>query len=480
MRKRIYFAAWLASIFITTIVQAQEQNLSVSSLQVEGVNSLKMPENSPSSTHVYGQVRMEGMQYLTPIPESPQLTYSQLLSARLSALKETSWVDMVADISGGTFFTRGQSHIVVHEAYFAFHTADQMKVYLGRKKKDWSEMDRRWQLGLWQPKFAIDALRPEEQGLTGLFLDYNTQNVELVGFVTPVFIPNVGPDIRQEGGSLVADSRWYRTPSRDYDFNNRINNINYELNIPEAAKLAGNGGAGFTGRIGNKEKGPWIVGSIGYLPVNDLILKRKNFKVVSEDKVDVTVSPDVTYHNIYSVDLGYSFEGIKTSVSYLHDEPGEKLPETDWSIQKLEAIKAYSAAVEFSLSNFFTNTLALQLEYLRINGGGIVDITSNGHPDDVTLFDQRMKFTNALSFRIEGQLASIFQRPFVTRFKYLYDYDQRGSLLNTEFLYYPSSKWAVVLGADVLGVQDESYRVSSFLNQFRANDRVYGGLTYVF
>ncbi|MBV2167951.1 MAG: transposase [Bdellovibrio sp.] len=477
MRGKTYIAAVLASMAVTT--KAKTQSLSLKDLQAQGVSSIEEPQSS-SPAQVYGQIRMEGMQYFTPIPESPQLTYSQLLSARLSALKETSLVDLAADISGGTFFSRGQSHFVVHEAYLASHGMGSFRGFLGRKKKDWSELDRRWQLGLWQPNFAIDALRPEEQGLSGLFLDYNTEGWELLGFATPMFIPSMGPDIREEGGGLVADSRWYRAPSRDYDFNNRINNIRYELDIPETAKLVGNGGVAFMGRLGNKEKGPWVVTSAGYLPVNELILKRKNFKDVSEDKVDVTVSPDVTYHSIYSMDVGYSFSNLKASISYLQDDPREKLPETEWSIQRLNPIQAYAAAFDFSLSNVWTKTLAFQLEYLKVEGGGIVDVLANGTPDDFTLFDKRLKFTNALSFRVEGQLASFFRRPFVTRFKYLYDYDQRGSLLNTEFLYYPSQKWAVVMGGDVLGVQDESYNASSFLNQYRANDRVYGGMTYVF
>lgn len=477
MRIRTYIAAALASVSVTT--KAKTQSLSMKDLQAQGVSSIEEPKNS-SPAQVYGQIRMEGMQYFTPIKEAPQLSFSQLLSARLSALKETSWVDMAADVSGGTFFSRGQSHFVVHEAYLASHANTPFKTFLGRKKKDWSELDRRWQLGLWQPKFAIDTLRPEEQGLTGLFLDYNTQGWEILGFATPVFIPSMGPDIREEGGGLVADSRWYRAPSRDYDFNNHINTISYELDIPDTAKLVGNGGVGFMGRLGNKERGPWIVASAGYLPVNELILKRKNFKDVSADKVDVTVSPDVAYHSIYSMDVGYSFSNLRASLSYLQDEPKEKLPDTDWSIQSLKSIKAYSAAFDFSLANVLTKTLAFQLEYLKVEGGGIQDIISSGSPDDFTLFDQRLKFTNALSFRVEGQLTSFFRRPFVTRFKYLYDYDQRGSLVNTEFLYYPSQKWAVVMGGDFLGAEDETHRPSSFLNQYRANNRVYGGMTYVF
>lgn len=480
MRVTTYLAAVILSAALTS--KAKTPALSLKSLQAQGVSSIKGPSNSKPA-HIYGQLRMEGMQYLSEIPESPQLTYSQLLSARLSGLKETPWLDMAADISGGTFFTRGQSHFVVHEAYLAsknFKELKDIKGFVGRKKNDWSEMDRRWQLGLWQPKFAMDSLRPEEQGLTGLFLNYNTQGWELMGFVTPIFIPSMGPDIREEGGGLVADSRWYRAPSREYDFNNRVNNIKYDLTIPDTAKLVGNGGAAVSARLGNKERGPWVVASTGYLPVNELILKRRNFKNIAEDKVDVTVSPDVTYHGIYSLDVGYSFEKLKASLSYLEDSPVEKLPDQDWSIQTLKPLKAVSAALDFTLANILNRTLAFQIEYLKVGGGGIVDALSDGAPDDFTLFDQRLKFTNALSLRLEGQLATFFKRPFVTRFKYLYEYDQQGSLLNTEFLYYPSQKWAVVMGGDILGVKDENFRADRFLNQYRANDRFYGGMTYVF
>ncbi len=477
MRGRTYLAAILLSVAMAPKSKAQMTSLKLP--QAEGVSSVQSLGRSSSPATLYGQIRMEGMQYTTAIPESPNLTYSQLLSARLSGLKETSWVDFAGDISGGTFFSRGQSHLVVSELYLASKGRD-FRLFAGRLKKNWSELDRRWQLGLWQPKFAIDTLRPEEQGLTGLFVDYNTRGWEIVGFASPLFIPSMGPEIREEGGGLVSDSRWYRAPSRNYDFNNNINTIQYSLDIPEAAQLARNGGAALMGRLGDRDRGPWVVVSGGYLPVNELILKRKNFKDISEEKVDVTVSPDVTHHVVKSIDVGFSRGRTKVSASYLEDDPLEKRPEVDWSMQKLEPIRAYGAAVDFSLSDILTKTLAFQVEYLKVEGGGITDILPDGQPDDFTMFDERLKFTNALSVRIEGQIASIRSRPFVTRFKYLYDYDQRGSLLNTEFLYYPNQKWAVVVGGDVLGVQDEAHDPSGFLNQFRANDRFYGGMTYVF
>lgn len=481
MRGKHFLAAMLFSITVIPKSKASTTSLKLpKASEAQGVSTVKIPSKDDSRpAHVYGQIRLEGMQYLTPVPDAPRLTYSQLLSARLTILKETGWVDMTLDTSAGTFFSRGQNHWIVHEAYLA-SKGESFKTFVGRKKKDWSELDHRWNLGLWQPYMTIDALRPEEEGLSGVFLDYNKKDWEILGMVTPLFIPSMSADIREEGGGLVSDSRWYRAPSRNYDFNNRINTISYKLDIPEQAKLVNNGGAAFLGRLGNKDKGPWVVTSVGYLPVNELILKRQAFKQTSQDKVDVTVSPAVTYHHIQSMDVGYAFNSVKVSASYLQDSPETKMPDPEWSIQDLKPLKIYSGAVDFSLANFMTKTIAVQLGYMKVNGGGIEDILSDGRPDDFTLYDARLKFTNAAMMRLEGQLASILNRPLVTRFKYLYDFDQRGSLVNTEFLYYPNQKWAVVMGGDALGVRDENYKPSSFLNQYRANDRFYGGMTYVF
>lgn len=442
-------------------------------------SSLSLSEVETLPSQIFGQVRFENMHYLTSIPDSPQLTNSQLLSARLSMVRERPHYDLAADFSAGTFFSVRRSHFVVHEIYASFKAA-QTTAYVGRKKAAWSEMDMRWQLGLWQPRFAMDTLRPEEQGLTGIFLDHSTENFQLIGFASPIYVPSMGPDIREEGGSLVADSRWYRTPSREYNFNTRTNSISYKLDIPAAARLVNNPGSAISMRLGNKSNGAWGVASAGSLPVNDLVLKRKVFKSASADVVDATVSPEVGRHTLVSADVGYTYGDAKISASYLQDNPEEKRPDPEWSIQKLLPIKAYSAAIDFTVAPIFSRSLAFQLSYLKVEGGGIQDIIADGSNDDFTLFDQRLIFTNAVAASVEGLLARIYRRDLVARFKYLYDYDQLGSLLSTEFLYYPTQKVAVVLGADILGVQDENSNPNAFLNQYRANDRVYGGLTYVF
>lgn len=447
-------------------------------IKASGVQTLKN-SNSLSSTYFYGQIRMEGMQYFTSIKEAPSLTTSQFLSARLSYFNEGPKFDFASDISAGTFFIRNQTKLGVHELYLTGKGFGS-KLYVGRKKFVWSELDSTWQLGTWQPHVNLDALRPEEQALVGAFYNYQGKNFEIVGLASPIYVPTLGPDIREEDGSLKADSRWYRAPSSDFDFNGRKNIISYKLDIPEAMKLANNQGAALMGRLGSREYGPWASASAGYKPANDLLLKRRAIKSTTEDIVNVTVEPVVTHHSVYSADVGYSFTNLKFGLSYLEDAPKEVRPEPGWVIQRLDGIKAWSANMSFSMNNIFSRSLALQASYLRVDGASIQDIGSDGAPDDMTLYKKRLKFNDALMLRSEGQITSWLRKPIVARLKWLYDFQQQGSILNTEALYYPKKDWALVLGADVIGVQDETKDPDGFLNQFRANDRFYGGVTYVF
>jgi hypothetical protein len=433
-----------------------------------------------TSHRAYGQLRLEGMKYFTELPDAPNLTYSQFLSGQLSYVGETSWLENAADFSAGTFFSMNQSHIVVHELYTSPRTPDY-RFYLGRKKNTWSEVDHEWNLGVWQPYFELDALRPEEQGLTGLFFDVNRQDWQMMLFASPIFIPSLAADVHEEDGGLVADSRWYHAPSREAElFNNKPTPIIYHLSIPETAKLAAHGGAALFTRLGNKEKGFWMASGAGYTPVNQLLLKRNVKYQMNNDTGGVIVSPDVTYHSVFSADMGYTIGNTRATVSYIQDNPQTITPDTDWAIQQLGGLRAYCAGLELTIPKFFTRSILLQVSYLRVDGGGIQDIGSDGKPDDINLYDQRLKFTNALRMKVQGELARFYRRPLVTKFSYLYDKDQKGSMVNTEFLFYPSQEWALVMGADFLGTDDENLKSSGFLNQYRANDRVYGGMTYVF
>lgn len=470
------------SVLPDALLEARKENSEL--IPPQGQNLQTLPKlRSATPQNLEGQIRMEGLQYLSDFPEAPELSSSRFLSARLisaDSFDAAPTLSYGVEVAAGTFFKRSQTNYAVQELSLTSQAGEHFSGTFGRHRLRWSELDARWQLGLWQPKYAIDALRPEAQGLTGLFLNYSQGDFELVGFATPMFIPTMGPDIREEEGSLKSDSRWYRQAGNQVSIGNRINTIAYRLDIPEISKLVVNPASALMARWGHRDSGWWTGAAWGYKPVNELLLKRQVVKIIDRDNVDVTVSPDIAYHSVLSADIGYSFENVRTSVSYLEDRPRSKSPDEDWVIQQLQPMQAASAQMDWALPWFSARRLQLQMGVLKVNGGSIVDVQADGSPDSITLFESRLMFTNAFSVGLQGEILNIDRKALAGKVNYLYDSDQRGSMINTEFQFYPDRHWALIMGADVLGVEDETQVTSSFLSQFRANDRIYGGLTYVF
>ncbi|MDZ4082907.1 MAG: hypothetical protein U1E10_08230, partial [Bdellovibrionales bacterium] len=87
---------------------------------------------------------------------------------------------------GGSFATavENYSNIYVPEAFLELQTSDfteaelngdlRARVSVGRRLESWSQLDRHWDLGLWEPLNRFDALRPIDQGLTGAFIEAGT------------------------------------------------------------------------------------------------------------------------------------------------------------------------------------------------------------------------------------------------------------------------------------------------------------------
>jgi hypothetical protein len=449
----------------------------------ESIMSVASPVASGQSAAVSGQLRFENMGYLSEVPDSPHLTRTQYLSGRIHAtgVSAVPWdFGYNLDLMAGKFYSQRQTHWAVNELSASTRVIPEVQASLGRKKEDWSRLDEFWQLGLWQPKYGIDALRPEDQGLTGLFLDYDKENFRLLGFVTSISVPTLGPEVREEGGGLVSDDRWYRAPSQSFTIGKNVKAIAYRLDRSDLMRLIKHEGRGLMARLGSKTKGPWLGIAAGDKPVNDVIYTRNVVVPTGPDATIATVQPDIARHLIVSTDVGYAWGAGVFVLSALRDRPSVNLPREEWVTQRLGAIEAYSGLLTWNLGILGMPTTQVNFGYLRVYGGEIVDIESQGQAADFTLFDQRLKFTNTVSFKMQGPLVRIFGRQILGKWSYAYDWDQQGSLVGAELQLQVSREWLVLAGADLLGVENENLKPNSFLNQYRANDRIFGGLTYVF
>lgn len=62
---------------------------------------------------------------------------------------------------------------------------------LGFKNLVWSEADRYWNYGLWQPRYLLDPFRPRQMGIPGLYLSYESQNSFFVLLMSYFHLPDI-------------------------------------------------------------------------------------------------------------------------------------------------------------------------------------------------------------------------------------------------------------------------------------------------
>lgn len=452
---------------------------------------LSMPSSATgeaSPMEFSGNLKMEGTQYFTNLPENPQLNQTQSLIGNFH-LQKNQGLRGALDFVAGSNLTVGSSHFGVTEAYFGNSTVYQapeqsthsVGFAVGRKLEYWNLLDGDWQLGQWQATYTqLDALKPIDQGLTGVFWKMSNGDHEVLLFGTPIFIPSMGPEVKEKDGAIQSDSRWYRQPSQNFVFRGVVTQVVYSLDVPDIGKLVGSPGGGARYRWGGSH-GLWAAASYGYKPINALLLRyRTILRTEEKSRGEVTVSPVVGYHSIAGGDLGYKFDSAMVAVSVLKDQPQAKSPTDDWIQQQPEPFQAVGVHAETDLDvRSFSEPVGLSMNYLRVTGGRLHDVDAQG-ADMGALFESRFIFTNAASARIETR-SQILKKKLVSSLKYLRDFDQKGSLLQGELSLFPAKSWAVSMGFDVLGVDSgQNEQSANFLNQYRANDRYYGGLSYVF
>jgi hypothetical protein len=456
--------------------------------QSTGLQSSAQKINAPkqSATKVHGEVRFEAIQYPTKINEGTGVSETSQVAATLGLLDSRTYWETKVDATFGKYVTAQGDQFYARELYTGYVSKSKdTQVSVGRKIEFWSQADQDWRLGLWQPLYETDPLRPETQGLTGFFFKQKLgKDFELVAFASPIYIPSTGPEVQERDGGLISDGRWYRSPSSSFTLFGKSTRIAYALDIPEIEKLVNNQGWGMRLSSNSGGDGFWASLNYGYKPINDLVLQYKKNLFLPEDDPqagEVTIVPAVAYHQLYGGDFGYRFENGMVSASVLQDLPDAKGTEAPYLIQNPEKMTAVALHSDFGLKTFISvEPIKLSLNYLRITGGGIQDYDVN-RTKQTPIFERRFDFVHAASVR--GDMTNqIFSRKLISGLKYTREFEQKGGIFNAELNYFPQTRLALIMGADFLGVDDASNdnKDSRFLNQFRANDRYYGGMSYVF
>lgn len=386
------------------------------------------------------------------------------------------------DITVGTFSTENSVYYAVPEAYIGFGDK-YASVTLGRKIENLSFTDSFYNMGLVQPYQSNDTIYFKQQGLVSLAGHAYNGTFGLNAGFNPIFIPNQGPIATAKNGQIVSSNRWAQTAPEKFRFGDQNQEINYAISDYDLAQIVAHTGYYLNAYVGANQERPVLNATYANKPANELALSRETFADISTFQGNVILIPTVINHQVYSLDLNLDSGPLKTTLSYLADEPKNEKAAEGQTAQTLFPVTMSSFYAGYNLTNLVGRNLEVYAAYALINGGEIKDINSDGQPSSFSFSSSRTRFKNPVRVGMKGDMFFINGRALKADANLTYDQEYKGSLFSAQIQYSPTDQLRLSVGADLIGVESESSSSTTqtnYLDQNKANDRITAGVGYAF
>lgn len=303
---------------------------------------------SHSETRVL--LRAEGLSFLSPDYEgTEQKTFGFFSASLLPDSKKNDLV--IVNLTG--LYAVGQpslSYLNIRELYFNYQIDTTSKLFFGRKLNHWSQLDSKWNIGVFNPQFRWNALAPENQGLAGIFWEKKESIWNLTLFASPVYIPDQGPGYELKDGKFQNTNPWFSAPPQNISFQNGvILPIDYDVQKPETSEVIFQTLYGAQLQLGERE-GFFANISAIHKPANQLALGYKVTGVV--DRVRVTVVPKVYSENALAVDFGYRDFWGSVLISGLYSDPKAPSFEEGFNAPEFEESFSFGPQLNLDLKPF--------------------------------------------------------------------------------------------------------------------------------
>ncbi len=382
--------------------------------------------------------------------------------------------DQKAHLILGSYGDPDYNYAAVPEAFKQISVLDS-SVSFGRKISYENQLDRTFNLGLFNPYFTTDYLQYTPQGLLGLHTETSTDKLKLGLNYYPLFLPNQGAVIKEENGKIVGPTPWIVQTPKSFISNGERRNIHYNLEDNDYSEVVNKSGYTVYLKAEPTTSPVRFQTAYSYSPINEIVLSR-NIEADLDLNSLVNVYPVVRYSEKVNSDIVFKHENMHGFVSYMLDRPQNKLESNNRTVQFLSNIEGVGVGFGVQLYN-----TSLEVSYARFTGGKIIDIDSDGQENDFTLGRQRLLFQEPFKIRAQTEIMLIKRKPFTMEFQWTYDQTQSGSLLSYKAHHEIIKSLFITIGFDLLGVDEvTSKNENSFLAQHQSDDRWTGGLQYVF
>lgn len=343
---------------------------------------------------------------------------------------------------------------------------------VGRKKFQWSRFDEQWGLGIWQARNRWDYLQVSQVALTGVQAQWNSGDVQATVFASPLFIPERGPSLSLRDGVFYPSNAWPGSPpSRSPLINGIDTDIRYQLEMPAMSKILLNPSVAAQFRYGRETT--WISASYAYKPINQIALAYDGYFNLDEGRADARVFPRIAYHHVGELEAGARVKQWSAVGSVTRELPKLGATPSTWTAQTLPSSTLVGGSIALD-----TAKRRASVSYLKRFGAAAIDQGPQASGSN-SVFESRVLFEEAIAAEVAGAIPGLRADRFQGRARAIYAFDTEGTVLGTEANYSPTPNWRLGLGADLLASKAPG-NTRDFATKYRAHDRVYGGLSYVF
>jgi hypothetical protein len=374
------------------------------------------------------------------------------------------------------------------EFYFNFKFSEPLDLDFGQKREVYSVADEKWSLGLWQPVYQRDLLNPQTMGMIGAHLRFRKSAVDLQASYLPVFLPNINPEKSSSDNQIKSQGRWFRPLNQEIDFIGKKTDVRYSIGSAKTEEMLLQNSLLLRAALNLNNERLKISASAANKPINEPQFKYSGRHILSEQNKDffeAQVSPVVFRHQVYNLDLTSQLSpGWFTYVSFGADEPEKKkLGFSTNSVgfqaqQKPESLRYESFGFNYK-NDDFCYLCELDISYIKTQSEPVIDVDQDGKKLG-SILPNRSIYSQAVRFSptFRNQIFGLSQDVNMT---WIRDLKLKGQILKLINKMRLTKSMSLSIGFDAIGVDDESeLNESSFFNQFRANDRYFMGLGYVF
>lgn len=388
---------------------------------------------------------------------------------------ENFYIDLSA---GYAFGAPLLSYINATELYVSPHLVDKSKVIFGRKLLDWSELDRRWTLGIFEPTFLWNPLSPKQQGLTGLFWSLDEENYGAHLFLSSLYLPDQGPSFEIVNGRFEKGNPWFRRPPEFINLNGVYTSIDYTIHTPEMSEVIFRQSFAGNVRVGEKN-GLRGVFSLASMPSNQIAKTYKGVINTEELRGEVEVVPVIYEHVLVSGDFVYENENIETGLSVIYDNPTQPTYSDGFTHPKFTAATLVSPFAEVRFRGSRSSVWKLGVQALDISGGGVEDEGPDAAEDRGALtsrypFSRAVELYGAMSMRFSKR-----QR-ILSKISYMQSDENKFSVIKWNNLWSLDSHWDLLTDLVLVEAADATRDNQNDISQFKNHDRLIIGASYGF